>query len=220
MDSFQQDQPRPSDEAYAIRTHRTPHKAFLRRIQQRVENELDAVILITGPEGYTKSTCARHIGRLIDDDFSEKNVQYTVEGYLEAIRDLPRGSVVIGDEGVEMLHNRNSMKKENKITNEVLMECRIMGLVHLFCFPRFDSVDIYLRDFRVWAWIRCLKPGVAEVRIRNWEVPVGDRANEAKQAYYPVCNIEYPKLDTPEWDDNKQRKEEFIEDKITEALEQ
>lgn len=206
-----------TNEGRWIRAQDNPTRAFIGHTKKRVENR-DVVACISGPEGYTKSTCAEHLGNIFDENFSRDHVVYTAKQYLETIRDSPEQTAIIPDEGVEIFHNRNSQKKENKIVNEVLMECRVFHHFHLCCFPRFMSVDLYLRTFRVWCWIRCTSPGRAEVRLRNWDIPVGESEEEAKRAYPIVCGVTYDPIKEEEWDRREAKKKAFVKKKISKAI--
>lgn len=210
--------PRLSREARWIVSQPNPTDAWLYRCHARLQNR-DAVVCITGPEGHTKSTCAEHIANIVDSDFTRENIVYNARDYLERIVNAPKRSAIIPDEGVEIFHNRNSARKESKLVNEVLMECRIFHHIHLPCFPRFMSTDLYMRTFRIWSWVRCLRPGVAEVRVRNWNIPVGETEEDAKEAYPVVCGLLYPPIDEDEWAEREKEKEDYVAAKVQDFLE-
>lgn len=207
-----------SREAAWVKRQENSPKAFITLAKNRVKKR-DGIFSITGPEGSTKSTCAEHLANILDNNFTRDNVVYDAKSYLEAIINNPPRTAIIPDEGVEIFHNRNSATKESKMVNEVLMECRVFHQYHLCCFPRFLSIDLYLRTFRVWTWIRCLRPGKAEVRIRNWNVEVGETIEEAKEAYPVVCGFTYPPIDAEEWKDRENKKKNYVKRKVVSFLE-
>lgn len=205
--------------AEQFKQHPNPAKLFLAYLK-KLTTRWDAVILVTGPEGTGKSTAAEHIARSVDPTFSIERVNTSAEDYLKDLSQADPGQAILFDESAEGLHNRNSMRKASKFLNEVLMEARVFNLVQLLCFPRFGSVDLYTRTFRARVWVRCLKPGLAEVRFRDWAKPVGDNAAEAKQAYPMGWKMSFPQIDDEYWGKREGRKKRFVKDKINQFLEE
>lgn len=195
----------------------------------RMQNDYDAVIVFTGPEGVGKSTLSYEIASLNDPNFNAK--MRTGFGTSEAIKianRLSHGDIVEMDEGIEGLLNRDSMRKENKQWQKWMIICRQKNLGVHICFPRFDSLDLYMREFRVWTWFDVKERGKAFIRVRNWAVSPEQDAPHYYQSYPPVACIDFPSVEEfaenrdwvslEDWKAKQEKKREYIEGFEEEAL--
>lgn len=205
-----------------IRESGVPTQRWVRELEKRLE-ELDAVVVVTGPEGSGKSTFARHLAQRVDSGFSNQRVHYSPRHYLEDLVDRSPGEAIVFDEGAEGLHNRNAMANENKKLNEILMECRIYHLLNIVCFPRFRSVDLYLQKFRAWSWVYVeihpeTKERIANIRIRNQrvDIPTDAKLEDLHEAYPLAARCTFPKIESDDFERNEKRKKEYIRRKVEE----
>ena len=165
------------------------------------------MIVITGEEGDGKSTAALLIASLVDPNFTLDNVAWELTDALELALELPRGSTMLFDEGVQGLFNRGSMTTQNKTFMEWLSISRVRNLCVILCFPRLESVDLYVREHRMWRNIQAY-----DQSILTWKSKVNGR-------WEPYLVTKFPPVVGPLWAEYEERKLEFVDAQGRDALE-
>lgn len=195
----------------------------------RMNNDYDAVIVFTGPEGVGKSTLSYELALLNDPSFKARTrTGFSVIDGIKIAHGLKGDQIVELDEGIEGLLNRDSMKKENKAWQKWMIVCRAKNLGVHICFPRFDSLDLYMREFRVWTWFQVFQRGKAWVRVRNWAISPEQDSPHYYHSYPAVACIKFPSIyefredreyvDITDWQQKQTKKNAMISEFEEEAI--
>lgn len=217
----------------------TSKQAGLARLQKwgracrwRLNNDYDAVNVFTGPEGVGKSTLSYQVAYLIDPTFrAEDRTAFGTDQALQIANQLdnPEGRCIEIDEGVEGLLNRDAMSTDNKRWQKFMIICRKQNLAVNVCFPRLRSMDLYMREFRVWTWFQVRSRGKAWVRVRNWDVSPEKDDERLLEAFPVVAKIQFPKIDEfakeivdnrwliDDWEEKKKKNERYIQEFMDES---
>ena len=117
--------------------------------RKRIDKKHDVIALIEGEEGISKSTLAYEMAEAVDDNFNPLKdiVFYDVDKFYDLYDDVP-GRVILVDEAVALLFNRQAMTEDAKRLVEELMECRYKRKIIIFCIPDRYKIDDYIRDHR------------------------------------------------------------------------
>lgn len=140
-------------------------------IRNRVHNDKDAVIAITGYEGDGKSTLAIVLAKALDEHFSfDKNVLFspTTEEIEGSIKNLPKYSVIIADEAIKAFYKKKHAGKMAIMLNIIYAICRQENKISILCIPRFCDLLEFFRNHRVFLWIHVIKRGTAICMIKDW----------------------------------------------------
>jgi hypothetical protein len=152
---------------------------------ERIKNKFDVVILIDGLEGTGKSTLAQGLGRAIvkytrlinskvNFDMERDTVFYDGDKFFELWHFPGVGFVIIGDEAIAILFNRDSMHPDSKKFVEEFAEGRVYGKVIILLLPDRLNVDTYIRDHRATYWFYLSRRGYADFHVarkRKWRKP-------------------------------------------------
>lgn len=187
----------------------------------RWNNDYDVVIVFTGPEGVGKSTLSYEMACLNDPTFNARmRTGFGTSNVIDISQNLKQGRIVEMDEGVEGLLNRDAMRKENKEWQKWMVICRQKNLGVHICFPRFQSLDLYMREFRIWTWFQVVRRGFAWIRVRNWSVSPEADAPGFYESYPVVGAIRFPSVEEfsqtrdfvslEDWQYKQQKKKEYI----------
>lgn len=178
----------------------------------RLDNDYDAVVAFTGPEGTGKSTCAWLLAHMLDPSFHQNRVGFNTTECIEISKDLDPKSIATVDEGVEGLYNRDHARKENKKWQKWMMVSRQRNLGVFLCYPRFLSLELYMREFRVWSWVEITSRGKAHFRVRNWSYSV---EHEPNLAFPVVAAMRFPPVEktsyTDGWEELQERKWNYVQ---------
>ncbi len=120
----------------------------------------DGFVLITGREGFGKSTIAMQIALYCDHDFTIDNVVFTAEQFLEAVGSAKKYTAIVFDETMGYLSSRNGMSKFNKVLIKVMSEMRSKNLFVFLCIPNFFMMDWYVAQHRTTGLLYVRKRGV------------------------------------------------------------
>lgn len=212
----------PSRMLQQIRASDQPMRTFINLTKQRLHYNLDLLGAVTGNEGEGKSTLIWTLGDLFVDTMDSTFIAYRPLQYLKKAKHIrnnyPVPRILGFDEAVSGMHNRKSMHKANQKMNEFLMICRAWNFFHMAAFPRFGSMDVYIREHRAVVWIDIEEMGTAWLRIRDPKIPVGEDIHQARMAFPKACRITWDAVDTPEWREYEKNKDRFIEQFLNEAL--
>lgn len=187
----------------------------------RMNNDYDAVMVFTGPEGVGKSTLSYEIACLNDKNFNARmRTGFGTSHAIKIANRLGQGDIVEMDEGIEGLLNRDAMRTENKDWQKWMIICRQKNLGVHICFPRFDSLDLYMRQFRVWSWFDVRERGKAFIRVRNWSASVDEDAPHYFQSYPVVACIGFDSVEdfaetrdwvnVEDWKYKQEKKKDYI----------
>ena len=118
------------------------------QINNHVRKDFDHFIIFSGKEGMGKSTMAIKIGPYIDPNFNVNNICFTFNEIKKAIKDAPKYSYILIDEGGLNLYSRDAMTAVNRELTKLFMIMRQRNIVLAFCIPNFHLLDTYIRDHR------------------------------------------------------------------------
>lgn len=142
---------------------------WVEEIQKRVADQYDAVVVITGPRGSSKSTLALRLARAIKPRWSAKNLAYSPAALLECYERNHRGDVIVFDEGVRGFLSTDTFAPEQKALVQTLTLIREKGVVLIVCAPSIFLLAKQLRAGFAWFWVhvRDRGRGMAHVRVER-----------------------------------------------------
>ncbi len=147
---------------------------FATAAKQRILEDWDVVIAITGREGVGKTTLALEIAFAIDPTFSlDANILFNPEtdDLVKKIFSLPPGSVILVDEAIKTSYKRRFATETNIVLNQIYTLCRKQKKISIFCMPRFFDFDEFFRNHRIRFWIHVFERGKAAIFIIDDENP-------------------------------------------------
>lgn len=122
----------------------------------------DLVLVVDGLERAGKSFRIRQIAKYcaqwLGTTFSDKNVHFELQSYLDFSIESAQYTVCVLDEGRNVLNKKNSMSKINKKFTNYISECAKKRQVHIIAAPAFHDIDKYITDWRM----KCL------VHMHKW----------------------------------------------------
>ena len=194
-------------------------------IKQRVKQDNDAIILLTGYEGTGKSTLGLHSILYMDDHLGEvvennprkilERVAFTPRDVYRTLYKLEPGEAFMVDEGANMLFSRDAMTSTNKKLVKTLMTAvRTLNLIMVINIQNIAYVDSYIRDHRALCWLHVIKRGkfgffskrqlkelVAKASKKGWK-----NIRYDQMAYF---YDDFPKLEGPVWMHYYMKKKEY-----------
>jgi hypothetical protein len=112
---------------------------------------------MTGQTGTGKSMCALAFADLIDPNFSADRVVFTVKDFLELLKTLPKGAVVVFDEAGVDFDARRSSSNKNIFFSNVLKTFRYRNIPTIFTLPHLAMLDKNARRlFHFWVKTRSI----------------------------------------------------------------
>lgn len=126
---------------------KAPEKHWVRYIKQRVRQNKNALLFISGPTGSGKSYSCLRIAEELDPDFNIDRVVFSTLELMELINSgtLKKGSVIVNEElGVSASH-KNWMSQINKCLGFLTQTFRHRCFVLLMNSPYMDFVDATVR---------------------------------------------------------------------------
>ena len=113
----------------------------------------DLVIVFDGLERSGKSFRIRQVAKYcawrLGTEFTDKNVHFELQSYLDFSIESPHYTVCVLDEGRNVLNKKNSMSKVNKKFTNYISECAKKRQVHIIAAPAFHDLDKYICDWRM-----------------------------------------------------------------------
>jgi hypothetical protein len=120
-------------------------------VRSRLRHNQNALIAMTGQTGTGKSMCGLEFARLIDPDFTAEKVVFTVKDFLELLKTLNKGEVVVFDEAGVDFDARRSSSKKNVFFSNVLKTFRYRNIPTIFTLPHLAMLDKNARRlFHYW----------------------------------------------------------------------
>lgn len=120
-------------------------------VRSRLRHNQNALIAMTGQTGTGKSMCGLEFARLIDPDFNAEKVVFTVKDFLELLKTLNKGEVVVFDEAGVDFDARRSSSKKNVFFSNVLKTFRYRNIPTIFTLPHLAMLDKNARRlFHYW----------------------------------------------------------------------
>jgi hypothetical protein len=139
---------------------------FAELVNQRLNNDYDLVVAITGEEGVGKSTLAIQLGLKIDKDFDlVKNIAYLPDEkeIEDKFHNLQPKQCFIVDEAIRVFYKLRWMDKFQIRLNQMYMTERWQNKCTFLLIPRFTDLNESFRNHRVNIWIHVIDRGVALV---------------------------------------------------------
>jgi hypothetical protein len=108
----------------------------------------DRVYLVDGRERTGKSSFVFQQAKYIDPTFNVDRICFRPEDFLNQIRTVPKGSVVVFDEAFRGLSSKSTRSKTNKAIVEAMMEVGQRNLIIFIVLPTIFLLEIYAAVFR------------------------------------------------------------------------
>lgn len=120
-------------------------------IRLRLKRNQNALIAITGQTGSGKSMCSLELARLVDPDFTANQVVFKITDFLDLMKSLDKGRVIVFDEAGVDFDARRSSSKGNVGFSNILKTYRYLQIPTIFTLPRLTMLDINARRlFHYW----------------------------------------------------------------------
>jgi energy-coupling factor transporter ATP-binding protein EcfA2 len=117
----------------------------------------DCVFFIDGTEGSGKSTLARQIGKLLDPNFSEKNIIFDLDTLKARFYNGIDWEVLVYDESQEGVDRIKTLSSENANFNAFMRQSRQAHKILVLCGPSIYDISSYVAQHRVNFLIHCYK---------------------------------------------------------------
>ena len=147
----------------------------------KIQNKkLDFSAAVCGMTGSGKSTFAIQTGKAVSNlnkqKFSfEANVVYDRQSLFDAVSfQLPEKSVIVADEGINLLYKRESMTRGQIDLVKLFDVCRDRKMCVFFCIPQIHKLDKDIRDSHIKHWVQMYERGLAVVFGRDKNPAVKD----------------------------------------------
>lgn len=163
---------------------------YVAYIRRHNEDDMDAVIMITGYEGLGKTTFAIYLSYELDPTFGiPKIVFYDVKDFWNQVNDETWYKVIMCDEAMKFLLAYDWGRAESKAIITELAFCRFKRKFFIFIVPSRKKINEYVRDHRALFWAFVRDRGLVDIHI-------GDPSNKWKEEIYwkEVGRVRYPDL--------------------------
>lgn len=145
------DQIKP-DPAYIYKGQTSPGTGqswLLSYVKERRNTQRPINIVFTGETGSGKSYAAIALADMVDPNFSEENVVFTVEEYLSLLNRkprLPQGSVIVFEEAGLGLNNHQWRELQVVIFGKTQQSARYRNIIVFYTVPRLPFIDATTRQ--------------------------------------------------------------------------
>lgn len=125
----------------------TKDYSWVRYIHQRIKNNKNFILMISGPTGSGKTWAGLAIGELVDEDFNIDRVVFKGSELMKLINsnELKSGSVILWDEAGIDLSSRSWQSMMNKMLNFLLQTFRHKNFILILTAPYGDFIDVSSR---------------------------------------------------------------------------
>lgn len=125
-----------------------------------VEQNYDCFIVVTGREGFGKSTLAGQIAAYLDPSYNIDRCCFTADQFVEAAEKAKKYQAIVFDETMGYLSSRGAMSAFNRKLIKIFSEMRSKNLFILLCIPNFFELDRYPAMHRSTGMLYVYKRGV------------------------------------------------------------
>jgi hypothetical protein len=137
-------------------------------LRERPRRKYDAVVLLTGPVGSSKSTLALRLALRLNPRFDLSwQLCYTSAELMAAYQRVQPGDVIWFDEGVRGLLAGDQATKEQKALIQALALIREKGAILIVCSPSIWLIAKQVRQGRASLWIHVLRRGLGLAHERQ-----------------------------------------------------
>ena len=119
---------------------------FSQVIYKRRSMGVNSIILVVGKRGIGKSYASLFLCSVFDPDFSINQVVFSVEAFLDAMKDLKKGSCILFDESGISISARSFMSNTNQIMSFVGESFRFKGVDLITTVPSPNFIDTNIRQ--------------------------------------------------------------------------
>jgi hypothetical protein len=116
---------------------------------KRLEENRNLVILFTGKVGGGKSYGSLSVADYLTPDlrvgYDLNSMVYSIEDFIQQVKTLPPGHVVIMDEAGITAGSRDTMTKESKALSKVIQSIRYLKHCSIFSLPNINFLDKNIR---------------------------------------------------------------------------
>lgn len=135
------------------------HKSNLDALKKNVKKNYDAFILYVSREGFGKTTKSCQDAVYCDPTFNLDRVVFTIEQFLEAVKNAEKYQAIVFDETMGYLSNRQTMGKFNRALIKIMSEMRSKNLFVFLNIPNFFMMDWYVGLHRTTGLVYIYKRG-------------------------------------------------------------
>lgn len=146
-------------------------------IKQRLKQDWDLVIAITGEQGVGKSTIAIILAQLIDKKFDfERNMSFipSADEIAKKFNELPQYSAYVIDEAIRSLYKLEWYNVVQQAIVKMYQTERYQNKATIIVIPRFRDLTENFRNQRVNIWINIMKRGSAVAYRRDKDKDIKD----------------------------------------------
>lgn len=118
-------------------------------VYKKLNDDYDHFTVIVGREGKGKSTLGLKFCAAVSPTFSLKHICFSMEDFIQGLREAKPGDSFLLDEGALFLFSREAMSDTNRIMLKIFSIMRAKNLHVCICIPNFFTIDSYVRDHRV-----------------------------------------------------------------------
>lgn len=141
---------------------------IVKQLKKRSADDKDSVVVLSGDVGDGKSTLATNVGFKMEPSFDfNRNMVWSRKELMRAINVLPKKSVVIPDEAIDLLYKREFANRDQISIIKLLNKCRKRNLTIIMNIPNFQDIDKGIRNDRVKYWIHVYKRGIGLLFARS-----------------------------------------------------
>lgn len=112
-------------------------------VYKDIRNDYDSFIIITGREGFGKSTLAAQVAKYLDRSYCLDRCCFTPDQFEAAVQKASKYQAIVFDETMGYLGSRGAMSKFNKSLVKIFSEMRSRNLIVIICIPNFFELDKY-----------------------------------------------------------------------------
>lgn len=115
---------------------------FVDYIKRRIRHNKNCIMIVVGDTGSGKSYAALRLAELLDPNFDVTRIAFRGHSFLNLLRsDMPKGSVIIFDEGGVEWQSRNFMSFLNKALSYALQTVRFKNHIIILTVPDISFID-------------------------------------------------------------------------------
>lgn len=128
-------------------------------VAKRLEQDKDALIVFSGPEGEGKSTLAIQFCSWVDPNFNAKRICMDGDTFLRQLDERQKGDSILLDEASLDLLARDAMSRMTKLMVKTMTVMRQKNLFVAICIPNFHLLDKYVKYHRIHILIQIKERG-------------------------------------------------------------